>query len=139
MSHHAIARLTAAALTLVLGAAAAQAEDPHKLTGEQVEGYLKGNTVYVDLVPGDPFGDGGLSPFYYGHDGRFAARLPTGEIAGTWALSDEASYCINLTGPGKIFCTDVFKTGSAIEHHSVGLKRLMGPVARIVPGNDADL
>ncbi|MDJ0945961.1 MAG: hypothetical protein QNJ30_21145 [Kiloniellales bacterium] len=125
--------------TMLFNGPPASAETAEKLTGQQVEGYLKGNTVYVDIVPDGPFGKGGLSPFYYGHDGRFAARMPNGRISGSWKLSDTASYCIDIVEHGKTYCTDVFKTPTAIEHHSVGLKTLMGPVRRIVPGNDADL
>ncbi len=113
----------------------ASAETREKLVGDQVTGYLKGNTVYVDIVPGKPFGDGGLSPFFYSTDGRFAAKLPNSEIAGTWATSNKASYCINVPKYEKTFCTDIFRTPAGLEHHSVGLKKLMGHVQRIVPGN----
>lgn len=116
------------------------AEKGEKLTGAQLEGYLKGNTVYIDVLPGKgAFGVGGLSPFYYGPDGKFVADLPARKIAGTWKLSNDSSYCIELIGGKTTFCTDVFRKPTSIEHHSVGLNRLMGSVVRIVPGNDADL
>ncbi|MEO1266432.1 MAG: hypothetical protein AAFV26_12080, partial [Pseudomonadota bacterium] len=56
----------------------------NRVAGEQLRGYLAGNTVYVDLVPGKPFGKGGVTPFFYGADGRFAADLPNGKVEGTW-------------------------------------------------------
>lgn len=116
------------------------AENGEKLTGMQLEGYLKGNTVYIDVLPGNgAFGKGGLSPFYYGHDGKFAADLPARKITGMWTVSDDSSYCIEIIEANTTFCTDVFRKPSSIEHHSVGLKRLMGSVVRIVPGNDAGL
>ena len=116
-------------------AASAASTDREKLVGDEVVGYFKGNTVYVDIVPGKPFGKGGLSPFYYAADGRFAATLPNSKLAGTWQISDKASYCINIPKYGKTFCTNVFRTDKGLEHHSVGLKKLMGPVKRLVPGN----
>lgn len=117
------------------------AEKGRRMTGAQLEGYLTNNTVYVDIQSGGPFGKGGLSPFYYGSDGRFAAQLSTGKISGSWKVSDDenSSYCINVVEAGKTFCTDVIRKNSSIEHHSVGLKRLMGPVIKIIPGNDAAL
>lgn len=130
-------RLIAGILSLT--STLALADVTEKLTGAQVEAYLKGNTVYVDIVADGPFGGGGESPFYYGHDGEFAAKMPNGKITGTWKVSDTASYCIDITEHGRTYCTDVFKQTGRIEHHSVGLKRLMGPVLRIVPGNDAKL
>lgn len=119
----------------------ANAEDKTQMFGDQLKGYLTGNTVYVDIVPGGPFGKGGLAPFYYGHDGSFAADLANGKITGTWQIpiGSKASYCIDVVEAGKTFCTNVFKSETGIEHHSVGLKRLMGPVVKIVPGNDAGL
>lgn len=129
--------LAVLAAGLSTGSAADKAE---RLAGKQVEGYLQGNTVYIDVLPGDgAFGKGGLSPFYYGHDGTFAADLPARKITGTWKLSADSSYCIDVVEAGRTFCTNVYKKGSGIEHHSVGLGRLMGSVVRIVPGNDADL
>lgn len=129
------------ALILAAGSVSAFAEDAKRLSGDQLKGYLTGNTIYVDIQPGGPFGDGGLSPFYYGHDGRFAAKLVTGKITGSWKISADAStsYCIDIVEANKTFCTDVIRKNGSIEHHSVGLKRLMGPVIKIVPGNDADL
>ncbi len=120
---------------LLAAVSPASAETAEKLVGDQVIGYLKGNTVYVNIVPGKPFGDGGLSPFFYSADGRFAAKLPNSDLSGTWKTSDKASYCINIPKYGKTFCTDIFRTPEGIEHHSVGLKQLMGSVQRIVPGN----
>jgi len=119
----------------------ALADNGSKITGDQLVGYLTGNTIYLDVQPGGPFGKGGLSPFYYGQDGRFAAQLSTGKITGTWQLSNNknASYCIDMAKTNKTFCTDVIRKDASIEHHSVGLKRLMGPVVKIVPGNKANL
>jgi len=131
------AALTAGFLSLASTLAFADARE--KLAGAQIDAYLKGNTIYVDIVAGGPFGDGGETPFYYGHDGTFAAQMPNGKITGTWKISETASYCIDITEHGRTYCTDVFKQTGRIEHHSVGLKRLMGPVLRIVPGNDAKL
>ena len=139
MSHSKAMPLAFAAALLIVAGPPALAETGERLTGQQVDGYLRGNTVYVDIVPDGPFGKGGLTPFYYGHDGSFAAGMPNGRISGKWKLSDQASYCIDIVEHGKTYCTDVFKTQNTIEHHSVGLKTLMGPVKRIVPGNDADL
>ncbi len=134
-----ITSTTAIALLITLGASFASAETAQKLTGAELDGYLKGNTVYVDIVPGEPFGKGGLSPFFYGQDGRFAAQMPSGKITGIWKVSDKASYCVDIVELEKTFCTDVFRKSTHIEHHSVGLKKLMGPVVRIIPGNDAKL
>lgn len=136
-SNYTLTALTAGLLSLA--PCLAFAETTEKLSGAQVEAYLKGNTVYVDIVADGPFGDGGESPFYYGHDGQFAARMPNGKITGTWKVSDTASYCIDIVEHDRTYCTDVFKKSDRTEHHSVGLKRLMGPVLRIVPGNDAKL
>jgi len=128
-----------AIFALLLGPSVA-AEDAEKLTGRQLEGYLKGNTVYIDVLPGDgAFGAGGLSPFYYAHDGTFAADLPARKITGTWLLSTDSSYCIKVVEANRTFCTDVIRKADSIEHHSVGLERIMGTVVRVVPGNDADL
>ena len=134
-------KYTLASIALVASASVGfAAEKAERLTGTQLEGYLKGNTVYIEILPGKgAFGDGGLSPFYYGHDGKFVADLPAKKITGTWKLSDDSSYCIELIAANTTFCTDVFRKPTSIEHHSVGLKRLMGSVVRIVPGNDADL
>jgi len=129
--------LTAGFLSLASASAFADAQE--KLAGAQIDAYLKGNTIYVDIVADGPFGDGGETPFYYGYDGSFAAQMPNGKITGTWKISDTASYCIDIIEHGRTYCTDVFKQTGRIEHHSVGLKRLMGPVLRIVPGNDAKL
>ena len=129
-------------LAAVFGAGLnAQVEAPvEKLTGDQIDGYLKGNTVYIDILPGEgAFGEGGLSPFYYGHDGKFVADLPARRLSGTWERSNDASYCVEITEVNRTFCTDVYRKDASIEHHSVGLKRLMGTVRRIVPGNDANL
>lgn len=137
-----VCKSTLSALTvgiLSIASTLALADTGEKLTGDQVEAYLKGNTVYVDIVADGPFGAGGETPFYYGHGGEFAAQMPNGKITGTWKISDTASYCIDITEHGRTYCTDVFKQTGRIEHHSVGLKRLMGPVLRIVPGNDAKL
>ena len=119
----------------------ALAAEGDRLAGDQLRGYLTGNTVYVDILPGDLFGKGGLSPFYYGHDGRFAAKLSTGKITGSWKISKDsnASYCVDVIASGTTFCTDVIRKDASIEHHSVGLKRLMGTVVKIVPGNAAKL
>ncbi len=122
-----------------LGSLASFANGKDRIAGDQLRGYLTGNTVYVDLAPGKPFGTGGVTPFFYGVDGRFAADLPNGKVEGTWALSETSSYCVEVPAQNVTFCTDVLRTKAGIEHHSVGLKRLMGPVTRIVPGNAAKL
>ncbi len=127
------------AVAMVLSGPAVAADAPQKLQGDHVTGYLSGNTVYVDVVPNKPFGDGGVTPFFYGKDGTFAAALVPHALAGTWEVSDSASYCINIPDIGKTFCTDIYKTEDGIEHHSVGLETLIGTVQKIIPGNDAGL
>lgn len=126
-------------VTLALSGPAMADDAPQKLQGDQVTGYLSGNTVYIDVVPDKPFGDGGVTPFFYGKDGTFAAALVPHALAGTWEVSSEASYCITIPDIGKTFCTDVYKTDEGIEHHSVGLETLIGTVQKIVPGNEAGL
>ena len=127
------------AVMLAISAQAIAADAPEKLLGNKVTGYLAGNTVYINVVSGGPFGDGGVTPFYYGKDGAFTAALVPNPLTGTWDISEDSSYCITIPAIGKTFCTDVVKTDAGIEHHSVGLNLLIGTVDKIVPGNDAGL
>ena len=64
------------------------------LNDQQLAGLVIGSTLYHRLAPGSPQGEG-EAVFYFGPEGRAAARLPSGKLMrGAFCIEDSA-YRLN--------------------------------------------
>ncbi|MEP3279121.1 MAG: hypothetical protein ABJN26_24430 [Stappiaceae bacterium] len=110
------------------------------LNTQQLDGLLRGNTLYLSLPAGGPGGEsGGVAPFFYGSDGRAVAKLPAGmTLVGIWSLGDE-HYCVNWDNGPKNSCTKVRKWSSDIVLTDAQSGDIRGNVVKLVPGNPENL
>lgn len=124
--------------TLMLGAPAEAGNTP--LNTMQLDGLLTGNTIYILLPPGGAGGqEGGEASFFYGADGRAAAKLPSGaSMNGEWRLESD-HYCVSWTDGPQNSCTKLVKVGGEISMRDATTGEARGNIARLLPGNPEQL
>jgi hypothetical protein len=111
------------------------------LSASQISVLIKGQTAYLKVPAGGPFGSGGELPFYYAADGTATLKYPTGKVRkGTWAIAEPDQYCVIWSdiAPEKS-CTRISKAADG----SYGARRATDnvplPILRFTQGNAENL
>ncbi len=100
------------------------------LSPDQVDGLLRGNTVFYEVPPGS----GKIAPLYYGEDGKAAVRLPDGTaMRGPWRVVEQGT-CTQWEGRDES-CWSYRKSAGEILSFKTDNPEVRSTVSRIVPGN----
>ena len=108
------------------------------MTGEQIDGLIRGNTVYQRLAPGSPLGVGDVA-FYYSDTGAAIARMPDGSVrTGLWQI-EENCYGVNWNGGRQNSRSMLTKEDGSIHVRDAADGKLRTTIVKIVPGNPEGL
>ncbi len=108
------------------------------MTGAQIDGLIRGNTVHQLLAPGSPLGVGEVA-FYFSDGGRAAARMVGGSVRkGSWQI-DENGYRVDWDGGLQGSRSTLTKENGAILVRNAADGALRTTITKIVPGNPEGL
>jgi hypothetical protein len=111
------------------------------LTASQISVLIKGQTAYLKVTAGGPFGPGGELPFYYAANGIATLKYPTGKVRkGTWAIAEPDQYCViwSDVAPEKS-CTRISKAADDSYSARRAADNVPLPILRFVAGNAENL
>lgn len=104
------------------------------MKSDQIDGLLRGATAYHRLAEGSALGQGEV-PFYFGSDGRAAARMPNGVVrTGAWRIGDD-SYYLDWDDGLQNSRTFLEKAISSIVARNADTGSVRSSIVRIVPGD----
>jgi hypothetical protein len=104
------------------------------MTGEQMDGLIRGNTVYQRLAPGSPLGIGEVA-FYFGESGRAAARMVDGTVrTGAWRIDGDC-YRVDWDGGLQNSRSALIKEKDGVSVRNVADGAVRTTITKVVPGN----
>ncbi len=104
------------------------------MNADQLDGLVRGCTFYHELAEGSPQGEGEVA-FFFGDDGRAAARLPSGKVMkGTWRIDGDV-YCLDWDGGLQGSRSSLTKEAGSIVVRNAADGVVRSTIKRIVPGN----
>ncbi|MEE1655983.1 hypothetical protein VB618_07230 [Microvirga sp. CF3062] len=104
------------------------------MNAEQIDGLIRGATVYHRLTDGSPHGAGEVA-FYFEPDGRAVARFPSGKIqTGAWQIEGDV-YRLDWDGGLQNSRSSLTKEDGAIVVRNASDGVVRSRIIRIVPGN----
>lgn len=104
------------------------------MNGQQIDGLIRGSTVYMQLAEESPHGVGELA-FHFGEDGRAAARMPDGKVrTGVWRI-DGNLYRVDWDGGLQNSGSTLTKANGSIVVRNAADGAIRSTINKIVPGN----
>jgi hypothetical protein len=104
------------------------------MKAEQIDGLIRGATVYHRLPEDSPHGAGEVA-FYFGMDGRAVARFPSGKVqTGVWQIEGDA-YRLDWDGGLQNSRSSLTKEDGSIVVRNVSDGAIRSRIIKIVPGN----
>lgn len=108
------------------------------MNAEQIDGLIRGATVYHRLPEGSSHGTGEVA-FYFGQDGRAIARFPGGKSqTGTWRIEGD-TYRLDWEGGLQNSRSSLTKENGSIVVRNAADGTVRSQIVRIVPGNPEGL
>jgi hypothetical protein len=104
------------------------------MTGAQIDGLIRGNTVYQRLATGSPVGVGEVA-FYYADTGRAAARMPDGSVrTGLWQIEGNC-YRVDWDGGRQNSRSMLTKEDGSVHVRDAADGKLRTTITKVLPGN----
>jgi hypothetical protein len=104
------------------------------MNADRIDGLIRGATIYHQLTGGSPHGAGEVA-FYFGPDGRAAARFPSGKVqTGAWQIEGDA-YRLDWDGGLQNSRSSLTKEDGAIVVRNASDGVVRSHIVRVVPGN----
>ena len=108
------------------------------MNAQQIDGLIRGSTVYQRLSEGSPLGVGEVA-FHFGEGGRAAARMPDGKIrVGVWRIDGDL-YRVDWDGGLQNSGSSLTKVDGSIVVRNTADGSVRSTITRIVPGNVEEL
>jgi hypothetical protein len=105
-----------------------------QVNGQQIDGLIRGSTIYQQLAEGSLLGVGEVA-FYFGEDGRAAARMPDGKVrTGAWRIEGDL-YRVDWNGGLQNSGSSLTKTNGSIVVRNEADGAIRSTISKIVPGN----
>ena len=123
------------ALTLLVFAGSAAAEE---LTGAEIKQLLSGNTVYLEVLPGSPAGEG-RGVIYVNADGKATFKTPAGAVwDGPWTVNQN-TLCFDWQQVPNNPCSRYEKQGTMITSINVTTGKPRAKFVKVEKGNPEKL
>jgi len=103
-----------------------------KMTGDQIEALIRGNTTYGEHAWKDQHGYAYRRP-----GGTYVSQnYPGGRITGTWTIKGDI-YCEKR---GDVYCHEIHDMSDGTYRHlAVGTRKHVATWSKVIPGNVEDL